>query len=156
WNAELKAQIGFTGSGNTLQDSYGQSNLEALAQVGIYVPILEGGKRKLSLADARSSYTYYEIEKEYTELTFKQNVRQLVLQFNQLQKEAELARRSYEIAGQRYEIVNQRYILDDISITDLTLAFGERDQAWRNYISLLQAYWITYYTIRQLTLHHFE
>src|SRR5690606_27883710 len=46
WNAELKAQIGFTGSGNTLQDSYGQSNLEALAQVGIYVPILDGGKRK--------------------------------------------------------------------------------------------------------------
>lgn len=155
WNAELKAQIGFTGSGNTLRESYSQSNFEALAQVGIYVPILDGDKRKISMAAARSTHTYYEIEKEYTELTFRQNVRQLVLQFNQLQKEAKFASRSYEIAGQRYEIVNQRYVLDDISITDLTLAFGERDRAWRNYISLLQAYWITYYTIRQLTLYDF-
>ena len=153
WQAQLTAQVGFTGSGSTLNNSYGQTNLETLVEVGIHLPILDGGKRKYSMADARSRHDYVTTEAHYSELTFRQNVRQLVLQFNQLQNEAELAFRSYEIAEQRYEIVNQRYVLDDISITDLTLAFGERDQAWRNYISTLQAYWITYYTIRQLTLY---
>lgn len=156
WQAQLTAQIGFTGSGSHFGDSYRQTNFETMAEIRVQVPLLDGKKRKLSMSDARSRYAYYESETEFTEEVFRQNVRQLVQQFNQLQKEAEQARKSYEVAGQRYAIVNQRYVLDDISITDLTLAFGERDQAWRNYIGLLQAFWTTYYTIRQLTLYDFE
>lgn len=156
WQTILRASIGFTGSGNTFGESYSQPKYETRIEVGVNIPLMDGKKRKLSKEDAKSNYVYNKTENEFSELTFKQNIRQLVLQFNQLQKEAGQALNSYEIARQRYDIVNQRYVLNDISITDLSLAFGERDLAWRNYINLLRAYWITYYSIRQLTLFDFE
>jgi len=87
---------------------------------------------------------------------FKQNVMQLVNQFNQLQDEVALASQSYAISKERYDIANQRFVLGNISITDLGLAFSERDNSWRNYIAVMRAYWVNYYTIRQLTLYDFE
>src|SRR5699024_3652340 len=92
WQAQLTAQIGFTGSGSHFGDSYRQTNFETMAEIRVQVPLLDGKKRKLSMSDTRSRYAYYESETEFTEEAFRQNVRQLVQQFNQLQKEAEQAR----------------------------------------------------------------
>jgi len=155
WQARLTAQIGLTGRGNSISESYEQTNLESLIEVGIHLPITDGGRRKYSIQQARTSHEYLRTETAYSEDMFKQNIRQLVLQFNLLSEEAEYAHQSLQIAEERYHIVNQQYLLDDINITEMTLAFGERDQAWRNYIDVLQAFWITYYTLRQLTLYDF-
>ena len=156
WQARLTAQIGLTARGNSISESYEQTKMETLVEVGIQVPILDGGRRKYSIQQARSSHEYLQSETTYSESMFKQQIRQLVLQFNHLQQETRHAHQSYQIAEDRYNIVNQRYLLDDINITEMTLAFGERDQAWRNYIDVLQAFWITYYTLRQLTLYNFD
>jgi outer membrane protein len=152
WQGSLSATFGWVGTGAVLPQSYQIPQIENFVQLTLRVPILDGGKRKYSVNAAQEQLRYTEAEKEFTELTFKQNVRQLALQYKELKNEVDLGNKSLEIAQKRYEIANQRYILNDISITDLSIAFNERDNAWRNYVSLLRAYWITYYTLRQLTL----
>jgi outer membrane protein len=152
WQGNLSATFGWVGTGALLPQSYQLPQVENFVQLTLRVPILDGGKRKYSVGAAIEQQRYAEAEQEFTELTFKQNVRQLVNQFKELKNEVELGEKSLGIAQQRYEIANQRYILNDISITDLSIAFNERDNAWRNYVSLLRAYWVTYYTLRQLTL----
>ena len=152
WQGSLSATFGWVGTGGLLPQSYQLPQVENFVQLTLRVPLLDGGKRKYSTRSALEQQRYAEAEKEFTELTFKQNVRQLVYQFRELKEDVALGDKSFELARQRYEIANQRYILNDISITDLTYAFNERDSAWRNYISLLRAYWVTYYTLRQLTL----
>lgn len=152
WQGNLSATFGWVGTGALLPQSYQLPQVENFVQLTLRVPILDGGKRKYSVNAAVEQQRYSEAEQEFTELTFKQNVRQLVNQFKELKDEVELGEKSLGIAQQRYEIANQRYILNDISITDLSIAFNERDNAWRNYVSLLRAYWVTYYTLRQLTL----
>ncbi|MCY1378099.1 Outer membrane efflux protein [compost metagenome] len=129
--------------------------VENFVQLTLRVPLLDGGKRKYSVNSARERQQYTEAEKEFTGLAFRQNVRQLVFQFRELNTEVELGAKSLEIARERYEIANRRYILNDISITDLSIAFNVRDMAWRNYTGLLRAYWVTYYALRQLTLENF-
>lgn len=152
WQGSLSATFGWVGTGALLPQSYELPQIENFVQLTLRVPILDGGKRKYNVNSALEQQRYAEVEKEFTEQTFKQNVRQLVLQFRELKEDVALGDKSFELARERYEIANQRYILNDISITDLTYAFNERDSAWRNYISLLRAYWVTCYTLRQLTL----
>lgn len=152
WQGSLSATFGWVGTGARFPQSYQLPQVENFVQLTLRVPILDGGKRKYSTGSAVEQQRYAEAEKEFTEQAFKQNVRQLVHQFHELKEDVALGDKSFELARQRYEIANQRYILNDISITDLTYAFNERDSAWRNYISLLRAYWVTYYTLRQLTL----
>lgn len=152
WQGNLSATFGWVGTGAALPQSYQIPQVENFVQLSLRVPILDGGKKKYSVNAALEQQKYIQAENEFTELTFKQNVRQLVMQFQELKQEVELGETSLEIARKRYGIANQRYILNDISITDLSIAFSERDNAWRNYVSLLRAYWVTYYTLRQLTL----
>lgn len=155
WQGSLSATFGWVGTGARFPQSYQLPQVENFVQLTLRVPLLDGGKRKYSVNSAREQQQYAEAEMEFTEQTFKQNVRQLALQFRELNEEVELGARSLEIARERYEIANRRYILNDISITDLSIAFNERDMAWRNYTGLLRAYWVTYYALRQLTLENF-
>lgn len=155
WQGSLSATFGWVGTGALLPQSYQIPQVENFIQLTLRVPILDGGKRKYSVNAAAEQQKYMEAEQEFTELIFKQNIRQLANQYKELKNEVELGDKSLEIAQKRYEIANQRYILNDISITDLSIAFNERDNAWRNYVSLLRAYWVTYYTLRQLTLEEF-
>ncbi|GAA5219618.1 TolC family protein [Membranihabitans marinus] len=155
WQASFRANLGYVGSGINLSNAYSDPQIEALIQIGISIPIVDGGFRRKSIEIAKLESDFIKRQNDYDEAVFKQKIRQLVEQINQLQNEVQLAHTSYSIARERYNIVNQRFVLNDISITDLTLAFSERDQAWRNYIDILQAYWVNYYIIRQLTLFDF-
>lgn len=152
WQGTISATVGWVGTGARFPLSYEVPQLENLVQVTLRVPILDGGKRVWSKRAAEAQQQFTALEAEVKEGNFKQQVRQWVHQFEALKEEVAWGEKSLDLARQRYGIANQRYILNDISITDLSLAFNERDQAWRNYTNLLRAYWITYYTLRQLTL----
>ena len=44
----------------------------------------------------------------------------------------------------------------DISLTDYNIALEEKDKAKQDHITALRDYWLTYYTIRILTLYDFS
>jgi outer membrane protein len=46
--------------------------------------------------------------------------------------------------------------LGNLSITDLSISFAEKDQAKRDYISALRDFWGAYYQLRYLSLYDFE
>jgi outer membrane protein len=152
WQGSLSATLGWVGTGARFPLSYEVPQMENLVQVTLRVPILDGGRKHWSTRSAQAQMEYAQLEAEYAEKNFKQMVRQWIHQYEELKVEVEWGAKSLAIARQRYDIANQRYLLNDISITDLSIAFSERDQAWRNYTQLLRAYWVTYYTLKQLTL----
>lgn len=61
-----------------------------------------------------------------------------------------------QIAQSRYDIAKATYVIGRISITDLNIALGEKDQAKRAYISSLRDFWTAFYNLRTLTLYDFE
>ena len=60
------------------------------------------------------------------------------------------------IASEKYQIAKDRYVLGNLSITDLSIAFQEKDQAKRDYIAALRDFWGAYYQLRYLSLYDFE
>ena len=60
-----------------------------------------------------------------------------------------------EVAQMRYQIAQDRFLLGDLSITDLSIALQEKDQAKRDYIRSVWDFWQSFYRIRALTLYDF-
>ncbi len=155
FQATFEASIGLVKSADKFSELYNKLQDESLVEFRLRIPIYDGGYRKSLLATNDLDREYIQQLSQYNEANLKANVEQLVFQFNLLGKEAAMALVNYEIAQQRYDIANKRYALGNISNTDLSVAFAERDEALRIYISTLRDYWLTYYIIQEQTLFDF-
>ena len=74
----------------------------------------------------------------------------------QLEKKEITQEQADAIAAEKYQIARERYVLGDLSITDLSIAFAEEDQARRDFVGALREYWTAFYQLRKLTLYDFE
>lgn len=153
---QLFGSIGLIGSGMDITAAYENAKADILVQLGVQLPIFDGGQRKTAVNKRKAQLNFAENDNKFKEQSFKQKVNQLAKQFNEIQDEFKLSQKNLELAQKRYEIANQRYLLNGISVTDLTLAFAERDASWRSHIYLLKSYWTLYYALRELTLYDFE
>jgi len=153
--ADLFASFGFARGSTRLGDIYSDPITEQQVQLGVSIPILDWGRKKsaVGIAKARKELVTQQIAQD--QLDFKNNIIQTVAQWDQLQSEIVLQADIQQVSLERFEISRQRYVLGDISITDLTIAQREKDQAQRTYINTLRSYWITYYQIRKLTAFDF-
>lgn len=154
--AELFASFGYARGSQNLGDIYTNPISEQQVQLSLSIPILDWGRKKaaVGIAKARKELITQQIAQD--QLDFDNDIIQAIANWDQLQKQIKLQEDIKNVSLDRFEISRQRYVLGDISITDLTIAQREKDQALRNYVSTLQSYWITYYQIRRLTAYDFE
>ena len=154
--ANLFASFGFARGSDRLGDIYSDPITEQQVQLSVSIPILDWGRRKsaVGIAKARKELVLQQIAQD--ELDFENDILQAISNWEQLQREVQLQEEIREVSLERFEISRERYVLGDISITDLTIAQREKDQAQRLYIETLRSYWIAYYQIRKLTAFDFE
>ncbi len=154
--ADIFASFGFARGSEKLGDIYTNPISEQQVQLGVSVPLLDWGRKKsaVGIAKARKELVNQQIAQD--QLDFQNDIMQIIGRWSQIQTEVALQAEIQSVSLDRFEISRQRYVLGDISITDLTIAQREKDQAQRNYINSLRAYWVTYYQIRKLTGYNFE
>ena len=87
---------------------------------------------------------------------FEQEVTLDAEEYNLANNQLIIARKADDVGQRRYTIAKQRYLLGKIGITDLNIAQTDRDAAKRAYIEVLKNSWITYYTLRKITLYDFK
>lgn len=155
-NAALTANVGFSNRGQTIGEVYEQPQNQQLVSVAFTMPILDWGRTqsRRKTAEANQQLTQYAIEQD--QQNFKQQIYTQVTLFQMLKDQLALTAQADSIAAEKYQIAKDRYVLGDLSITDLSIAFAEKDQARRDYISALRDYWAAYYQLRWLTLFDFE
>jgi outer membrane protein TolC len=158
YQLNVMANLGQAQQGNTLGHAYNGANLQQnqLLSVGVAIPIVDWGKARNKIRQAKANQELVEIDLQQQERSFEQEIYLQTQQFNIQQHLLASAAKADTIAGQRYEITKQRYLIGKITITDLNLAQQEKDQASQGYIDALRAYWNSYYTVRVLTLYDFE
>ena len=154
--ADLFASFGLARGSSQLGDIYSDPISEQQVQLGVSIPILDWGRRKAAVGQAKAQKELIEQQIAQDNLDFENDIIQSVNNWDQLQREVKIQEEIQKVSLERFEISRQRYILGDISITDLTIAQREKDQAQRDYVNTLREYWITYYQIRKLTGYDFE
>lgn len=152
----LNAQFGRSNSDSLFGDLYRRGAVQQNLSVGIAIPIMDWGRARNRVRQAKANRDLAEIDIQQAERSFEQEIYLQTQQFNIQKKQLNSAAKADTIAQLRYEITKQRYLIGKISITDLNLAQQEKDQASQNYINALRSYWNAYYTVRRLTLYDFE
>jgi outer membrane protein len=155
-NATLTARLGFSKSATTFSKMYQSPKDQQMLQLEFDIPILDWGRSKsrAKTAEANRKFTEYAVEQD--KQNFTQEIVTEVTLFDMMKYQLVLTRRADSIASEKYEIAKERYMLGNLSITDLSIAFQEKDQAKRDYVFALRDYWKAYYRLRYLSLYDFE
>ena len=133
-----------------------QPQNQQVVSIEFTMPVLDWGRAqsRQKTAEANRQLTQYTIEQD--QQNFKQQIYTQVTLFEMLKDQLALTARADSIASEKYQIAKDRYVLGDLSITDLSIAFAEKDQARRDFIGALRDYWAAFYQLRWLTLYDFE
>jgi len=154
--ATLTANLGTSNSAATIPGVYRSPQTQQLLELQFSIPVLDWGrsKAKIKTAEANQQLTEYSVEQD--KQTFKQQIVTQVSLFNVMKEQLSLTAEADSIASEKYKIARERYVLGDLSITDLSIAFSENDQAKRDYVQSLRDFWSAYYQLRYLSLYDFE
>ena len=154
--ATLTANLGFSNTAPNIPDVYRSPKNQQLLELKFTVPVLDWGRSKsrTMTALANEKFTTYEVEQE--KQNFKQQIITQVTLFNMMKDQILITAQADSIAAEKYKIARERYVLGDLSITDLSIAFNENDQAKRDYVTSLRDFWGAYYQLRYLSLYDFE
>jgi len=155
-NATLTARLGYSKSAAELAKVYHAPQDQQLVQLDFTIPILDWGRSKsrTKTAEANQQFTRYAVEQD--KQIFTQQIVTQVTLFDMMHDQLTLSARADTIASEKYQIAKDRYVLGNLSITDLSIAFQEKDQAKRDYIAALRDFWGSYYQLRYLSLYDFE
>jgi outer membrane protein len=155
-NATLTARIGFSKSARSIGKIYESPINQQVFQLELDIPILDWGRSKsrTKTAEAIQQFTEYAVEQD--KQNFTQEIYTQVTLFEMMKDQLLLTAKADSIASEKYQIAKERYVLGNLSITDLSIAFQENDQAKQDYVFALRDFWGAYYQLRYLSLYDFE
>jgi hypothetical protein len=156
FTATLTANLGTSNSANSIPGVYRSPQNQQLLELQFSIPVLDWGrsKAKIKTAEANQQLTIDSVERD--KQNFKQQIVTQVSLFNMMREQLAYTSQADSIASEKYKIARDRYVLGDLSITDLSIAFTENDQAKRDYVQSLRDFWSAYYELRYLSLFDFE
>ncbi len=128
-NASLNAQLGFSKSSTTIPKVYQSPKDQQQVQLSFIIPILDWGRSKsrTKTAEANLQFASYAVEQD--KQIFTQEIVTQVTLFDMMKDQLVLTADADSIASEKYQIAKDRYVLGNLSITDLSIAFQEKDQA---------------------------
>jgi outer membrane protein TolC len=125
-------------------------------QLEFDIPILDWGRSKSRMKTAQANQQFTEYAVEQDKQTFSQEIYTQVTLYQMMKEQMVLNAKADSIASEKYQIARERYVLGNLSITDLSIAFQENDQAKRDFVLGLRDFWSAYYQLRYLSLYDFE
>lgn len=156
FNASLYGNYGLSKNAPHFDGLYQQPEVSQAVGINFSIPIIDGGRAKseIKMAEARYDLALYDVDKNRED--FQREVLVQVEQFKLLKEQIETSEKADVVANNGYQIAQRKFQNGEISITDLNISLQERENARRDYISTLEAYWLAYYKLRILTLYNFE
>jgi len=159
FNASISASFGYNSAQtSSLGDIYDPMFTAAGGRLSLNfnMPILDGGRNKAFMNQARERQKLTEFNVEQGKIEFEQAISTAVRNFGQMKAQIDIAQKRQGIALRRFEITNSRYLAGKVGILDLGNSRTSKDSAIRGYIASLRQYWNAYYQIRTLTLYDFQ
>ncbi|MBC8082034.1 MAG: TolC family protein, partial [Hymenobacter sp.] len=156
FQATLSANLGYVNQAGNLWDTYAALQNQQQVQLTFALPLVDWGRQKAVIKTAELARRQVQTDVAQEEASFELSVRVQAAQLGTLGEQLTLAALADSLARQRYDITQATYKVGRLSLTDLTLAAAEKDQARRAYILALRAAWVVHYRLRALTLYDFE
>lgn len=155
WQMNLTGSYGLNNNGIVINDLYQDPQEQQQFNLTLSVPLIDWGRNKSRVQTAIANKRLNDYIIAQDEMLFEQEIITQVGNFEMLKLRVEITKKSDMVAQERYRLAQARYLQGKSDITNLTIALSEKDNAKRNYIAALKAFWIAYYDLRRLTLYDF-
>jgi outer membrane protein TolC len=155
-NANLIMSYGTTNVSGNIPNIYDNTQSMKSLNFGLTVPILDWGRAKAIRKTAGANLKLAEYTVDQEKINFSDEIIKEIKRFRMLLNLIDYTKEADNTAAERFEIARLRYIAEDISLTEYNIALEEKDRAKQDYIIALRDYWLTFYTIRILTLYDFQ
>lgn len=152
FSIDVNASIGFNNIGYNLPSVYVNPKAQQALSLTLKVPLIDWGRNSGKVNEAQSNLKTVEYLAEQEGIAFLQQLSDLVTNFELIKLNIDVAKKTDSIAEERYKISLNQFGLGKITITDLNIAFVEKDNARKAFIGSLRAFWETYYKLRAMTL----
>lgn len=154
--ADLYVQFGLSQTGKDIAQSFSHLMHQEYASVTLSVPILDWGRGRGKVKEAKSQLALAQTTAEQGMNDFRQNVEKLVMQFNMQARKVGIASLTSRRSTQRHSVAMKLFVMGRIGILDLMNAITEKNVAKRSFINAMSTYWTLYYTLRSMTAYDFE
>lgn len=148
----LHGELGLYKTSDNIGDAYRRLQDNEIVGLTLSVPIFDWGVSKGRVRVAKANLDMVKTQIEQNLLEYRQEIRNLVIQFNLQYEQCLDAARAEEIANERYSLTLQRFEAGGVTVTELNTALQEKESARSQYISNLHTYWSDYYSIQRHTL----
>ena len=138
-------------------EAYSRLRGNQVVQVGIEIPLFDGGKRRgACVRVAESNRRVQEHPCAKSRWSSTDNLFILVERFGNQQRQFAIAAEACDIATARYNTNVETYLTGRISTLDLNDSQVKKDESRRLYINQLYRCWLYWYQLRAITLYDFE
>ena len=153
--AQISTQFGLSNNSDQIRKAYSHLIDREVVGLTLSIPIMDWGMGRGRVLMAKAQMETINNQVEQAIIDYKQDLFNLVLQFNSQRNQVMLARKANDISEERYRISMANFANGSLSVTDLNTAQSEKDEANRQYIVELSNYWNYYYQIRKKSLYDF-
>ncbi len=149
---DLTASYGLNNAAADIPSVYRNPQSQQRFNIGFNIPIADWGKRKNSFAIAK-------FEQEQTEIKIKQEEEKLLLEIRLIADKLAILKNNIDqslsldtLSQKRFAITNRLFQSGKASLLELQSSQFEKDNARRNYINALRAFWENWYMLKSKTL----
>lgn len=151
----MNARLGLSQTGSTMPDAYKDLLNQEVIGLTFSVPIFDWGLGKGKVQKAKAAQEVVKAQNLQTENDNRRKLFVAVGQFNSQRQQCHASKRAMEIAQERYTLMMEKFRAGTATVTQLTDAQNDSDEARTKYLSDLGNYWNYYYTLRYYTLYDF-
>lgn len=151
----LNANFGLSKTDKTFKNVYLGLLDQEIVGLSFTFPIFDWGMGKGRIKEAEAAAEVIRAKVLQEENDYRRMVFTSVSQFNNQGNQCAVSKRASDVAAQRYRLVMDRFVGGGVTVTDLTNARTENDQAYSKYIQDISNFWKYYYELRKLTLYDF-
>jgi len=146
----LDLNLGMQSNGGNFATAYSNQKFFFVGGVTLRIPIIDGGlaKSRTKAAEYNLKHSEYMSEEEARKLEVDVNT--AIKDFNAQQDLLQRTSDAIELADESFNLASELYGNGDIDINTFILALNRKDESYKNYLSSLQSYWDSRYTLRKL------
>ncbi len=150
-NVSLDVNVGMQQVDPVIGRAFRDQRLYALGAVTLSVPLMDHGAAKSRHAAAQAWVEREESALDEAERKLSEDVTTTLHDINTYRQLLERTTEAVAMADDVFELNAENYANGLCDINTYTLAQNRRDEAYNQYLSALEKYWITYYHLLTLT-----
>lgn len=156
FNGNINVNYGLNQYADHFTDAYKRPDYTQGIMVGVQIPIFQWGINRNKLRIAKNNYRSSMLEIDQAEVSFDNNIKDLVENYNHNMNLWFVATKSYQLSQEQYVVLAHKFRSGKVSVYNLASAQQEQYSAMQRYYSAIQSAWNSFCSLRKSTLFDFS